>query len=197
MNLSSFGKEFSANSPAYKVNLEYRLESIMLKYCIIIVLWNYSMLLLLLSLFEFEMFSQLWSEHNSKTCMGIIPQTGVHLSLLFIITTDTNGVNVAVLMLVSVCLAFLSSVCWLCLIYLLPHDDLHMCLDIIPAYCSNAFGLQLFSCYAQHNRLKPNLEWVDEGHFVHSSANMFLLLCGFPNSSGQLNQLSQCANCSH
>ena len=37
--------------------------------------------------------------------------------------------------------------------FLLPCDDLHMHPAIIPAQCSNAFGLQLY--YAQHSRLKP------------------------------------------
>jgi len=44
----------------------------------------------------------------------------------------------------------------LTLIYLLPCDDVCMHLAIILAQCSNAFGLQLFPYYAQHNRLSPN-----------------------------------------
>ena len=81
-----------------------------------------------------------------------VPPTGICLSLLFIVAAVTDGQNVTVLMLV---VTFPSSVSWLYLIYLLPCDNLRMHLAIIPAQCSNAFGLQLFLHYAQHNQISP------------------------------------------
>jgi len=81
-----------------------------------------------------------------------VPPTGICLSLLFIVAAVTDGQNVTVLMWI---VAFPSSVSWRYLIYLLPCDNLRMHLAIIPAQCSNAFGLQLFLHYAQHNQLKP------------------------------------------
>ena len=98
----------------------------------------------------------LCSFHNWENTLNLkrekVPPTGICLSLLFIVAAVTDGQNVTVLMLV---VASPSSVSWRYLIYLLPCDNLRMHLAIIPAQCSNAFGLQLFLHYAQHNQLKP------------------------------------------
>ena len=62
--------------------------------------------------------------------------TGVHLSPLFILPAVTDGQDVTVLVLV---VASLSSVSWLCLIYLQPRDNLCMCLwdnAGLPILCS-------------------------------------------------------------
>ena len=70
-------------------------------------------------------------EKTPQTQRGTnIPPTGVRLSPLFILAAVTDGQNVTVLMLV---VASLSSVSWLCLIFLQPRDDLRMYLAIIPA----------------------------------------------------------------
>ena len=78
-----------------------RLESIMLKYCVIILFWNSSMLLLLfpcvlLLCLYFIIEEHLELEEGQKS----VPPTGICLSPLFIVAAVTDGQNVTVLMLV-------------------------------------------------------------------------------------------------